>query len=90
MFWVIRSWIWLTWVAAVALGVDGDDLDALLLGVGFDRLLDLVEEVGLQVGDGKAELLGVLGRSHVGQPEQRPRAAAASSSERLISMFVLR
>jgi hypothetical protein len=39
----------------VALGVDGDDLDALGLALGFDRLLDLVEEVGLQVGHGEAD-----------------------------------
>ena len=75
MFWVIRSWIWLTWVARVALGVDGDDLDALLLGVGLDRLLDLVEEVGLQIGDGQADLLGFLAlrRSRGGDQRQRAR-----------------
>ena len=44
----------------VALGVDGDDLDALRGAVGFDRFLDLVEEVRLKIGDGEADFLGVL------------------------------
>ena len=44
----------------VALRVDGNHLDALLCAGGFDRLLDLVEEVRLQVGDRKADQLGVL------------------------------
>ncbi|EGE56493.1 hypothetical protein RHECNPAF_6420037 [Rhizobium etli CNPAF512] len=51
----------------VALRVDRDDFDAALLGFGLDRLLDLVEEVCLKVGNGQAKLLqfrGVYGTEH--------------------------
>ncbi len=37
------------------MGVHGDHLDPLGLALGFHRLLDLVEEVGLQVGHGQAD-----------------------------------
>ena len=77
MFWVSRSWTWLTWVGRVALGVDGDDLDALLLGVGLDRLLDLVEEVRLQIGDGQADLLDFRGLRR--SPSDSAMSAAAEA-----------
>ena len=54
----------------VVLRVDDDDLDAFFLGLFFDAELDLVEEVGLQVGNGKADLLDLL----------RPRRRAATSA----------
>ena len=58
---------------AIAAGVNGDDLNALLAGIGIDGLLDLVEEVGLQVGNGKADAvhLLVLRAGRAGQKAER-------------------
>ena len=39
----------------IALRVDRDDLDALGFGLTFDRLLDLIEEVGLEIGNCQAD-----------------------------------
>src|SRR5690606_29401681 len=49
------------------------DVDAEFLAVGFDRLLDLVEEVLLQVGDGKADLLAFRAGAPRGRRENRCR-----------------
>ena len=57
----------------VAFGVDGDHLDAFLGAGGLDRLLDLIEEVRLKVGDRKADLLCVL-RIRPERCEQRDRS----------------
>jgi len=46
---------------AITLRIDRDNLDAALLGFGLDSLLDLIEEVCLQVGDGETDLLSFLG-----------------------------
>ncbi len=61
----------------VVLRVDERLLEALFPGVLFDPELDLVEEVGLEVRNGKADLLDLGGDAGSARPEA---AAAAISS----------
>ncbi len=61
MFWVKKILDLVHLRRAIALRIDGNDCDATGLGLGFNRLLDLVEEVCLKVGDREAELLNFLG-----------------------------